>query len=158
MAIDPGTHIAAIATSCQLRTARRTRTRADAPRPHRRARRRARTSTLSAREKFFHGGSSCWAATPPIVGIDTVNHLILQRSMFCPAVLGNFDLNARVCLNEYDETGRLVKTVPGLFSDGDVGSCLQRRERIDANRARRADRTELTRFSSQATTVQPYSY
>ena len=38
--------------------------------------------------------------------------------MFCPTVPKNVDLNARPCLNEYDEAGRLVMTVPGLFGDG----------------------------------------
>ena len=93
-----------------------------------------------------------------IVGIDTVNHLILQRSIFCPTILGNFDINARVCLNEYDETGRLAKTVPGLFSDGDLLAELQRRQRFDAHRARQPGRTVLTFDIVTSTTVQPYTY
>jgi hypothetical protein len=60
----------------------------------------------------MNGGDS------PAIGIDPINHLILQRSMFCPQVVYLLDLYARPCLNLYDEHGGLVKTIPGLFSNG----------------------------------------
>ena len=94
----------------------------------------------------------------PVVGIDAVNHLILQRSILCPAALGYFDLNARVCLNEYDETGRLVKTVPGLFSDGEIGSFsfsgVNGATRIGAAQGQ----LEADGFFAAYRSVQPYAY
>ena len=100
---------------------------------------------------FFLGGDSA------IVGIDTVNHLILQRSILCPTILGNFDINARVCLNEYDETGRLAKTVPGLFSDADLFLYFS-----GANGSTRTGASTgqdvLTSIAVTSTTVQPYTY
>jgi hypothetical protein len=44
--------------------------------------------------------------------------------MFCPQLVYLLDLNARPCLNLYDERGGLVKTIPGLFSNGASGEAL----------------------------------
>ncbi len=120
IAIDPGTHIAAIATGCRATSDGKDRaqlTLLDLT---------TGTTTLAYEhaqpmETTFHGPFML-GGDSPVVGIDTVNHLILQRSMYCPALIGNVDVNARVCLNEYDESGRLAKTIPGLFSDGDIGT------------------------------------
>jgi hypothetical protein len=154
MAIDPATHAAAIATSCQGATgqARNELTLLD-------------LSTGAATRVFqhlmngeilFHGGTML-GGDSSIVGIDPVNHLVLQRSMFCPAVFGNFDLNARPCLNEYDETGRLAKTVPGLFSDGDLSYFFGGVN--GATRTGAATGQEVARsFFIESTTVQPYTY
>jgi hypothetical protein len=122
MALDPATHTAAIATSCQYLQSGFTHDTFRAELAlvdlNSGVERRVFTHTLGT-EQLFHGFTGrMLGGDSPIVGIDPVNHLLLQRSMFCPTVLANVDLNARPCLNEYDETGRLVKTVPGVFADG----------------------------------------
>ena len=95
----------------------------------------------------------------PTLGIDPVNHLILQRSMWCPALIGTLDFNARVCLNEYDETGRLVKTISGLFDSGldDPAQLFN-----GVNGATRTGvamgQESYTSFFTVSTSVQPYSY
>jgi hypothetical protein len=114
LALDPETHAAAIATSCQAQQIGRNRNELTMVNLATGATTRA-FQHLVGVENYYHGGDML-GGDSAIVGIDTVNHLILQRSIFCPAVLANFDINARVCLNEYDESGRLAKTVPGLFS------------------------------------------
>ena len=82
---------------------------------------------------------------------------MLQRSILCPAVLGNFDLNARPCLNEYDESGRLVKTVPGLFSDSDL--LLYFSGVNGTTRTGAATGQEfINGFAIESSTVQPYTY
>ena len=156
MAIDPGTHKAAIATSCANADGTEGRTELtilDLP---------AGTTTRAyqhvlARERLFHAGS-IQNGDSPVLGIDPVNHLILQRSILCPNVPGNFDLNARVCLNEYDETGRLVKTVPGLFSGGDIGSLtfsgVNGTQRIGVA----TGQIDANSFYFQSRAVQPYRY
>lgn len=115
LAIDPGTHMAAIASECQTDSYLTTRaelTLLD-------------LSTGTVRPVFkhlpgvaniYHGSGLMLGGDSVVIGIDPVNHLILQRSMFCPEMIGDFDLNARVCLNAYDEDGRPVKTAAGLFS------------------------------------------
>jgi len=94
----------------------------------------------------------------PVLGIDPVNHLILQRSMLCPGPPGNFDMNARVCLHEYDETGRLVKTVPGLFSDGDFGSLSFSGVNGTTRTGVTKGQEEVPQFFVVSRTVQPYTY
>ncbi|MEA2688814.1 MAG: hypothetical protein QOD51_1421, partial [Candidatus Eremiobacteraeota bacterium] len=120
LAIDPTTHVAAIATQCDLPSsadvadARAELTLVDLANGG--------TSRVFQHvlglDRVFHGALFLSAGDSTVVGIDPVNHLILQRSMFCPQLIGRFDLNARPCLNIYDEHGRLTKTVPGLFPDG----------------------------------------
>jgi hypothetical protein len=121
MALDPGTHTAAVASSCQYLdpsgAAFSFRAELAIVDLNTGAERRVFTHTLGD-EQLFRGFSFLLGGDSDPIGIDPANHLILQRSMFCPAILGNADLNVRPCLNEYDETGRLVKTVPGLFADG----------------------------------------
>jgi hypothetical protein len=114
--------VAAIATSCQNASSTQTRTELTILDLQTGATTRAYQHVLG-RELFFHGGLML-GGDSPVIGVDPVNHLFLQRSILCPNAPADFDLNARVCLNEYDETGRLVKTVPGLFSDGDFGSLV----------------------------------
>ncbi len=122
MAVDSGTHTAAIATSCQYLQPGQTddtfRAELALVDLNTNAERRVFTHTLTV-EQLFRGFAAMVGGDSSTIGVDQVNHLILQRSMFCPNVLANVDLNARPCLNEYDETGRLVKTVPGVFPDGD---------------------------------------
>ncbi|HEY0396337.1 MAG TPA: S8 family serine peptidase [Candidatus Elarobacter sp.] len=115
LAVDPTTHTAAIGTSCQSGDAFRSElTLLEL------------TSGTTKRvfqhvlglENQYHGFPYALGGASPVTGIDPVNHLVLQRSMFCPSVTSIFDINARPCLNEYDESGTLVKSVPGLFADG----------------------------------------
>ena len=155
MALDPETHLAAIATSCQAQSIGRSRNELTILNLS------TGTTTqvfqhLVGLENFYHAGFII-GGDSAVVGIDTVNHLILQRSLFCPTILGNFDINARVCLNEYDETGRLAKTVPGLFSDGDLllnFSGVNGSTRVGAATGQEV----LTSDIVTSTTVQPYTY
>ena len=157
LAIDPGTHLAAIATACVVASSGKARSELTLLDLSTGA-----TSTVYQHllhdELIFHGGFML-GGDSPIIGIDTTNHLILQRSMLCPGPPANFDLNARVCLNEYDETGRLTKTIPGLFSDGDIispfFSGVNGATRMGA--AFGQARTYFG-FFAQSTTVQPYAY
>jgi hypothetical protein len=156
MAIDPGTHMAAIATSCENASNTGSRTELTFLDLATGSTTRAYQHVLG-RELGFHGGIML-GGDSPVLGIDPVNHLVLQRSILCPAAPGDFDLNARVCLNEYDETGRLNKTIPGLFSDGDFGSPFF----SGVNGATRSGVTkgqeEASSFFVQSRTVQPYRY
>ena len=160
MAIDPATHVAAIATSCILPNGTDVGTF------------RAELSLLDlttgntsrvfqhtmGTEQLFHGLVFLEGGDSAVIGIDAVNHLILQRSLFCPQPMGKFDLNARPCLNAYDEGGRLVETVPGLFPDGfaDPGP--------DFNGVNGHTRTGVAMGQQQyggfiySTGIQPYSY
>jgi hypothetical protein len=155
LAIDPTTHVAAIATSCRLdSTTGQARTELTLLDLTTGATKTAYQHLLGV-EMQFHGGFML-GGDSRVLGIDAVNHVILQRSMLCPTVVGNFDLNARVCLNEYDETGRLVKTVPGLFSDGDGGypffSGVNGATRTGATPGQEHD------YYGQSYAVQPYTY
>ncbi len=91
------------------------------------------------------------------IGIDPINHLILQRSIFCPNQIGMFDLNARPCLNLYDETGRLSKTIPNLFTgpylDGFFFDGVNGTLRRGVVGGQQAITPIITSFE-----VQPYSY
>ncbi|HEY6235315.1 MAG TPA: hypothetical protein VIW69_09470, partial [Candidatus Elarobacter sp.] len=148
-------HTAAIATSCQANSIVKNRTEltlvdlsTGAATPV--------FQHLLGDENFYHNGFFI-GGDSPVVGIDVVNHLILERSMLCPAILGNFDINARVCLNEYDESGRLVKTVPGLFSDTELSaffSGVNGATRLGASTGQET----LSGFAVGSSTVQPYSY
>ncbi|MDB5073552.1 MAG: peptidase and in kexin sedolisin [Candidatus Eremiobacteraeota bacterium] len=158
MAIDPATHVAAIATSCVLPTS-------------------PEQGTFSAEltlldlttgttsrafhheigiDQLFHGSIFLPGGDSAVIGVDLANHLILQRSMFCPELIGRFDLNARPCLNVYDERGHLVNTVPGLFGDGIPDSSF--------NGVNGAKRTGVAQgqpqygISIESFSVQPYSY
>jgi len=156
LAVDPTTHVAAIATSCGVVSTGKTRTELTLLDLTTGA-----TSTvyqhLLQDEVLYHGGFM-FGGDSTIIGIDTVNHLILQRSMFCPAVLGNADLNARVCLNEYDETGRLVKTVPGLFSDAEITSFFSGVNGSTRTGAAMGQLQAYFGVFAESTTVQPYRY
>jgi hypothetical protein len=155
MAIDPATHVAAIATSCQVSTLAKNRTELSLVDLATGATTRVFQHLLNF-ENFYHEGTMI-GGDSSVVGMDTVNHLVLQRSMLCPAVLGNFDLNARACLNEYDESGRLVKTVPGLFSDSDL--MLNFSGVNGTTRTGASPGQEFTNgFFIESTTVQPYTY
>ena len=156
LAIDPSTHLAAITTTCAVPSIAKVRTELTL----------LDLSSGAATAVYrhdvadalgFHGGVML-GTDSTVVAIDTVNHLLLQRSMFCPTILGNFDLNARVCLNEYDETGRLVKTVPGLFSDGDFGLPWPSGVNGATRTGAAMGQGEANSIFIQSTTVQPYAY
>ena len=156
IAVDPGTHVAAIATSCQNAATTQTRTELTLLDLQTGMTTRAYQHVLG-RELLFHGGIML-GGDSPVLGIDPVNHLVLQRSILCPNVPSDFDLNARACLNEYDQNGRLVKTVPGLFSDGDFGP-------VSFGGVNGATRTGVTKgqednssFFVQSRSVQIYKY
>jgi len=123
MAIDPGTGRGAIATNCELVQAGQEVFRSELSLIDL-----ATSGTtpvfahvLDRVQEAHHGINEFDGGDSPIIGIDPVNHLILQRSIWCPTLVGLFDQNARLCLNLYDESGRLTKTIPDLFS----GAVLQ---------------------------------
>ncbi len=119
LAIDPATHTAAIGTSCQFLASngiyRAELTLLDLSTG---ALSRVFQHTLDNGEQVAHGAFAMNGGDSPGIGIDPVNHVVLQRSMFCPQLVYELDLNARPCLKLYDEHGGLVKTIPGLFSNG----------------------------------------
>ncbi|MDQ6943561.1 MAG: S8 family serine peptidase, partial [Candidatus Eremiobacteraeota bacterium] len=155
MAIDPGAQVAAIATSCQVAAIGQNRTELTLLNLSTGSTARVFQHLLN-HENGFHEGLML-GGDSAVIGIDTVNHLVLQRSMLCPAVIGNFDMNARVCLNEYDETGRLAKTIPGLFSDDIPTLVFNGVNGTTRTGAASGQETQSTLFV-QSTTVQPYSY
>jgi hypothetical protein len=119
MALDPATGAAAIATSCQYVAGTNYAYRAQLSLVNldTGATTQVFEHTLGI-EETHHGDLNIGGGASAIIEIDPVNHLILQRSMYCPTLVGFFDMNQRPCLNEYDETGRLVKTIPNLFPSG----------------------------------------
>jgi hypothetical protein len=123
--VDPSTHVAAIATTCLLPT----------PAADGYGQWRSELSLLELATgaltpvfrhtpdhgQVLHGfpdmpGGDSWT-----IRVDAVNHLVLQRSMYCPDVPSAGNVNARPCLNVYDERGALVKRIPGLFGGGSYG-------------------------------------
>ena len=118
LALDPATHVAAIGTSCQslaTDTFRAELTMLDLSTG---ALSQVFQHTLTSQQNALHGFLAMNGGDSPAVQIDPVNHLVLQRSMFCPQLVYLLDLYARPCLKLYDEHGGLVKTIPGLFSNG----------------------------------------
>lgn len=120
MALDPGTGTGAIATSCQYVAGAdyALRSQLSLVNLDTGATTQVFEHTLTGIEQSNHGYTALDGGNSAIIQIDPVNHLILQPSMYCPTLVGLFDMNERPCLNEYDETGRLVKTVPNLFPSG----------------------------------------
>ncbi|MBV8645564.1 MAG: hypothetical protein JO225_16795 [Candidatus Eremiobacteraeota bacterium] len=117
MAIDSVTHVAAVATTCQNRSTNSFEAALDLIDLTTGATREVFRHTLTS-DHVVHGFAALPGGDSPIIGIDTVNHLVLQASIFCPTEMVLFDLDGRPCLNEYDESGHLVKTIPGLLPDG----------------------------------------
>jgi hypothetical protein len=159
MAIDPATHTAAVATSC-----------ADYSRSTAvyRAELTLVDLTSGATSRVFqhnldyttqtHGIPAMPGGDSSTIGIDPVNHLVLQRSVYCPQLISWQDVNARPCLNEYDLHGTLVKTVPGLFSNGfiDFGTVFNGVN--GTTRTGVADGQEGYTLSIESFDVQPYAY
>lgn len=119
LALDPSTGAAAIATSCQYIQGSDYAFRAQLSVVN--------VDTGSATRVFehvlgsaqvYHGFPGTVGGASALIGIDPVNHLILQRSLFCPDLVNLADMNARTCLTEFDESGRLAKVVPNLFPAG----------------------------------------
>ena len=159
MAVDPSTHLAAIATSCQYANGATAQFRAELNLID------LSTGTTSRVFQHLldltgqsHGFPAMIGGDSATIGIDTVNHLILQRSLFCPQLIGWQDVNARPCLNEYDEHGTLVKTVPGLFSNGfsDVGVVFNGVN--GTTRTGVADGQQAWTQNIESLDVQPYTY
>jgi hypothetical protein len=116
-AIDPVTHVAAIATSCRNDSDRTIRNELTLLDLQNGSTSRVFQHVLNL-DTQIHGvvgmpGGDSWT-----IGIDPVNHLVLQRSMFCPNLITDADINARPCLKLFDESGQTVKIIPGLFADG----------------------------------------
>jgi hypothetical protein len=92
------------------------------------------------------------------IGIDPVNHLVLQRSMFCPDIVAEADLNARPCLRLYDETGQGVKIIPRLFADGFLDEQTVFNGVDPAIRTGVADGQQPNPYFVFSYSVQPYTY
>ncbi len=159
MAIDPGTHVAAIATSCQYINGTTDQFRAELSLVD------LSGGTVSRVFQHIlddtsqsHGWPAMVGGESATIGVDAVNHLILQRSMSCPQLVSWQDVNARPCLNEYDEHGALVKTIPGLFSDGfsDYGIIFNGVN--GTTRTGVADGQAAFSNNIYSVDVQPYSY
>ena len=118
LAIDPATHMASIGTSCQSLATDSFRAELTLLDLGTGALSRVFQHTMTGQEGGHHGFVALNGGDSPAIGIDPVHHLILQRSLFCPQLVYSLDLYARPCLNLYDEHGGLVKTIPGLFSNG----------------------------------------
>jgi hypothetical protein len=119
LALDPETGRAAVATSCELPVGQNGQSRAQLSLLDLNSG--ATTQVFEhvlGREQENHGFPGLIGGISAVFGIDPVNHLILQRSMYCPTLVGLIDMNARPCLTEYDESGRLAKIVPNLFPSG----------------------------------------
>jgi len=112
----PRTHIAAIATSCQFLQGANYAFRSQLSLLDLNA---GVTTQVFERtlgiEQLLHVPSEWSAARRRSLASTPSNHVVLQRSMYCPNLVGPYDLNARPCLDLYGESGRLAKTVPNLF-------------------------------------------
>ena len=159
IALDPATHIAAIATSCEFLQGANDAYQSQLSLVDLNT---GVTSQVFERtlgiEQLLHGTNGMVGGASAVIGIDPVNHLVLQRSMYCPNLVGSYDLNARPCLELYDESGRLAKTVPNLFPAGFLdGSSLfngvNGTARIGVAMGQQPGGSYIESFG-----VQPYSY
>ena len=158
MALDPATGAAAIATSCQYLagSSYAYRSQLSLVNLNTGATTQVFEHTLGF-EQAQHGYYAMNGGASAVIQIDPVNHLILQRSMFCPALVGLFDMNQRPCLNEYDEAGRLAKTVPNLFPassfDGNIPNGVNGTTRTGVAMGQQPGGFYIESFE-----VQPYKY
>jgi hypothetical protein len=158
MALDPSTGTGAIATSCQFvqGSAYAFRSQLSLVNLNTGATNQVFEHTLGI-EQTHHGDYAMEGGASAIIEIDPVNHRILQRSMFCPMLVGLFDMNQRPCLNLYDETGRLAKTIPNLFPasffDGDIPNGVNGTTRTGV-----AMGQQPGSFYVESYEVQPYNY
>jgi hypothetical protein len=158
MALDPGTGFGAIATSCQYQQGSEDafRSQLSFVNLNTGATTQIFEHTLGI-EETHHGFLGMEGGASAVIEIDPVNHLILQRSMYCPELVGLFDMNARPCLDLYDEAGRLTKTVPNLFPAGFLDGNIP-------NGANGTTRTSVAMgqqpgsFYVESFAVQPYRY
>ncbi len=91
------------------------------------------------------------------IAVDRQRGLVLQESISCPAKIDVMDDHARPCLNVYDESGRLVKTSRGLFSDGPFQPGEPALSYALRRGAAPSDEDESS-FFLQYLSVQPYEY
>jgi len=156
-AIDPVTHVAAIATYCQ---------------DNANGLERDELSLLDLQSgsvsrvyqhavdflATLHGIPGMPGGDSKTVGIDAMNHLVLQRSMFCPDLVGVADINARPCLKLFDESGQVVKTIPRLFADGFLDWQSVFNGVNGTTRTGVADGQQPYSFFIFSYSVQPYTY
>jgi hypothetical protein len=159
MALDPSTGVAAIATSCQYVSAGSDVFQAQLSLLN--------LTTGSITQVFehalgedpteSHGFIGMVGGASPVIEIDPVHHLVLQRSMYCPSLVRLLDGNFRPCLNEYDESGRLAKTVPNLFPagaiSGEVANGVNGTARLGVGMGQEVSTPWIYSFE-----VQPFSY
>jgi hypothetical protein len=109
-------------------------------------------------EQTYHGYIGMEGGSSAIIGMDPINHFVLQRSMFCPNLVGLIDMNARPCLNLYDESGRLSKTVPNLFPASFLDPASHFNGVNGSIRAGVAMGQQPGSYYVESFNVQPYSY
>jgi hypothetical protein len=158
IALDPATGAAAIATSCQFLAGSNYafRSQLSLVNLNTGVTTQVYEHTLGI-DQMHHGFAGMEGGASADIQIDAVNHLILQRSMYCPGLVGFFDMNQRPCLNLYDESGRLAKTVPNLFSagffDGNIPNGVTGTQRVGVALGQQPGPFYVESFE-----VQPYSY
>jgi len=92
-----------------------------------------------------------------VIGIDPINHVVLQRSMYCPNLVGLYDLNARPCLDLYDEERPLGEDRPKSFS-GRLPRRLDIVQRVDGSSRVGVAMGQQPGFYVESFGVQPYRY
>ncbi|HTD34515.1 MAG TPA: S8 family serine peptidase [Candidatus Elarobacter sp.] len=156
-AIDPATHVAAIATYCTHASSDTAQAELSILDLQNGAVSQVFHHTVDPRTNP-HGFPGMPGGDSQTIGIDAVNHLILQRSMFCPELVGTADLNARPCLRLYDESGQAVKTIPRLFADGFLDEDTVFNGVNPAIRTGVADGQQPNPYYIFSYSVQPYTY
>lgn len=160
IALDPTTGAAAIATSCQFIAGANYAFRAQLSLVdlNTGATTQVYEHTLGV-EQTYHGFLGLIGGSSAAIEIDPLNHLILQRSMYCPTLVGLFDMNQRPCLNLYDETGRLTKTVPNLFPAGFLDGNQDSPDGVNgAKRIGAVSGQQPGPYFVESFEVQPYTY
>ncbi len=89
LALDPATHVAAVATSCQFFQGAdyAFRSQLSLVNLNSGATTQVFEHTLGV-DQLHHGFNGMIGGASAVIGIDPVNHLILQRSMYCPNIVG----------------------------------------------------------------------
>jgi len=153
--VDPSSHTGVAATTCQRQSDGTLFTDLTFVDLRSGAVRRVLQRTYDEYQNAANGGAFVLGDSA-FIGVDSSHGLVLQRSIACPAVLSIDDDHARPCLNEYDENGTLVKTIPDLFDDGyPYGNpALEIAQRRGADPADEDPGSFWLEFDA----VQPYSY
>jgi hypothetical protein len=160
LALDPSTGAATVATSCQYEQGSEDAFRAQLSLVNLDTGSATQVfqHTLSSEQQGNHGFPGTIGGASATIGIDPVHHLILQRSLYCPQLVNLVDMNARTCLTEHDESGRLVKLEPNLFPSGFLDPASMFNGVNGASRRGVAMGQQAASILIVSTEAQPYSY